>query len=79
MAALRGWPLEARCALLVSLIPVAILGAIAADPYPETPQARRIVENSKRHLVVSLCVFSTGLAALVAVSLIQRLAIPESE
>jgi hypothetical protein len=47
MAALRGWPLEASCALLISLIPVGILGAIAADPYPETPGARRIVENSK--------------------------------
>ena len=78
MAALRGWPLEARIALLISLLHVGFLGAFAADPYPETPQARRIVESCKRHLVVGLWVFSTGLAALVAVALIQRLAIPEA-
>ena len=79
MAALRGWPLEASCALLISLIPVGILGAFAADPYPETPRARRIVESCRRHLVVGLWVFSTGLVALVAVKLMQRLAIPETE
>jgi hypothetical protein len=79
MAALRGWPLEARVALLISLFYVGFLGAFAADPHPETPQALRMVETCKRHVVVGLWVFSTGLAALVTISLIQRLAILEAD
>ena len=79
MAALRGWPLEARIALLSSLMYVGFLGAFAADPHPGTPHARRMVESCKRHLVVGLWIFSTGLAALVTVALIQRLAILEAD
>jgi hypothetical protein len=79
MAALRAWPLEARVALVISLLPLGMMGVFAADPYPETAQARRMVESCKRHLVVGLWFFSTGLAALVSVVLIQRLAIPEAK
>jgi hypothetical protein len=65
--------------LLISVFHLGMMGAFVSDPYPETPHARRMVDSSKRHLVVGFWVISTGLAALIAVALIQRLAIPEAE
>jgi hypothetical protein len=59
--------------LLLSLFHVGFLGTFAANPYPETLRERRVVERSKRDLVVGLWIFSTGVAAWVAVALTQRL------